>query len=156
MGVRCRTTISKRYVVNTDVPVARVCTVDEKVLRCAVRAQGPWIKTGLQRSFQPCRPLETLLTPRTHQESTLHLVLRLRGGIIEPSLKALASKYNCDKMICRKCTAPSPSASHTSPPIPPAQRGQTDPRCRVQATPVSRHERRIGRSSTPALEREDC
>ncbi len=39
------------------------------------------------------------------QESTLHLVLRLRGGIIEPSLKALASKYNCDKMICRKCYA---------------------------------------------------
>ena len=37
------------------------------------------------------------------QESTLHLVLRLRGGIIEPSLKALASKFNCDKMICRKC-----------------------------------------------------
>jgi len=33
------------------------------------------------------------------------LVLRLRGGIIEPSLKALASKYNCDKMICRKCYA---------------------------------------------------
>lgn len=28
------------------------------------------------------------------KESTLHLVLRLRGGIIEPSLKALASKYN--------------------------------------------------------------
>src|SRR5256885_16270203 len=39
------------------------------------------------------------------QESTLHLVLRLRGGIIEPSLKALASKYNCEKMICRKCYA---------------------------------------------------
>ncbi|KAJ0150822.1 UNC93-like protein [Fusarium oxysporum f. sp. albedinis] len=38
-------------------------------------------------------------------ESTLHLVLRLRGGIIEPSLKALASKFNCDKMICRKCYA---------------------------------------------------
>lgn len=37
------------------------------------------------------------------QESTLHLVLRLRGGIIEPSLKALASKYNCEKTICRKC-----------------------------------------------------
>lgn len=31
------------------------------------------------------------------------MVLRLRGGIIEPSLKALASKYNCDKAICRKC-----------------------------------------------------
>ncbi|KAM6482312.1 ribosomal L40e family-domain-containing protein [Trichoderma sp. SZMC 28011] len=39
------------------------------------------------------------------QESTLHLVLRLRGGVIEPSLKVLASKFNCDKMICRKCYA---------------------------------------------------
>ncbi|XP_054549355.1 ubiquitin-60S ribosomal protein L40 isoform X2 [Talpa occidentalis] len=36
------------------------------------------------------------------EESTLHLVLRLRGGIIEPSLRQLAQKYNCDKMICRK------------------------------------------------------
>ncbi|KAM0002327.1 putative ribosomal protein L40e [Helianthus debilis subsp. tardiflorus] len=35
-------------------------------------------------------------------ESTLHLVLRLRGGIIEPSLMALARKYNQDKTICRK------------------------------------------------------
>lgn len=35
-------------------------------------------------------------------ESTLHLVLRLRGGIIEPSLMALARKYNQEKMICRK------------------------------------------------------
>ena len=35
------------------------------------------------------------------KESTLHLVLRLRGGIIEPSLIALAKKYNCDKNICR-------------------------------------------------------
>ncbi|KAL8236566.1 hypothetical protein R6Q59_017647 [Mikania micrantha] len=38
-------------------------------------------------------------------ESTLHLVLRLRGGIIEPSLMALARKYNQDKTICRKCYA---------------------------------------------------
>ncbi|CAH8506749.1 unnamed protein product [Heterobilharzia americana] len=38
-------------------------------------------------------------------ESTLHLVLRLRGGIIEPTLRALAQKYNCEKMICRKCYA---------------------------------------------------
>ncbi|GBG90834.1 hypothetical protein CBR_g51339 [Chara braunii] len=28
------------------------------------------------------------------KESTLHLVLRLRGGIIGPSLMALARKYN--------------------------------------------------------------
>ena len=37
--------------------------------------------------------------------STLELALRLRGGVIEPSLALLARKYNCDKMICRKCGA---------------------------------------------------
>ena len=35
-------------------------------------------------------------------DSTLHLVMRLRGGIIEPSLQILARKYNQEKMICRK------------------------------------------------------
>ena len=38
-------------------------------------------------------------------DSTLHLVMRLRGGIIEPSLQILARKYNQDKMICRKYVA---------------------------------------------------
>ena len=33
------------------------------------------------------------------------VLLRLRGGVIEPSLAVLARKYNCDKMICRKCYA---------------------------------------------------
>jgi hypothetical protein len=33
------------------------------------------------------------------KESTLHLVLRLRGGIIEPSLKVLANKYNVSPAI---------------------------------------------------------
>jgi len=31
--------------------------------------------------------------------------LRLAGGIIEPSLVILARKFNCDKLICRKCYA---------------------------------------------------
>jgi hypothetical protein len=38
-------------------------------------------------------------------ESTLHLVLRLRGGIIEPSLQILARKYNQVRraeQCCRK------------------------------------------------------
>jgi len=39
------------------------------------------------------------------KESTIHLVLRLSGGVIEPSLHILAMKYNCEKTICRKCYA---------------------------------------------------
>ena len=45
-------------------------------------------------------------------ESTLHLVLRLRGGAIEPSLQVLARKYNSDKKVCRRCYARLPMRAH--------------------------------------------
>ena len=48
------------------------------------------------RHADPCRRL-----PRA--ESTLHLVLRLRGGVIEPSLVELAAKFNRNTLVCRVC-----------------------------------------------------
>ena len=49
--------------------------------------------------------VRTLSDYNIQKESPLPLVLRPRGGVIEPSLRILAQKYNCDKMICRICYA---------------------------------------------------
>lgn len=45
------------------------------------------------------------------KEYTLHLVLRLQGGIIEPYLLQLSQKYNCDKMMSQVLHLPAPPRS---------------------------------------------
>ncbi|XP_007999663.1 ubiquitin-ribosomal protein eL40 fusion protein-like [Chlorocebus sabaeus] len=47
----------------------------------------------------------TLSDYNSQKEPTLHLVLRLQGGITEPSLRQFAQKYNRNNMICHKCCA---------------------------------------------------
>jgi ribosomal protein L40E len=41
--------------------------------------------------------------------SDLSQVLRLRGGVIEPSLQVLARSYKCETKVCRKCYARLPA-----------------------------------------------
>merc|ERR1711907_767368 len=47
----------------------------------------------------------TLQDSNIQKESTLHLVLALLGGVIDPALMALARKFKQDKLVCRKCYA---------------------------------------------------
>lgn len=37
--------------------------------------------------------------------STIHILLRLCGGVYDPTLASLAKKKNCIKKVCRKCYA---------------------------------------------------
>lgn len=54
------------------------------------------------------KPLDDALTLQDyniHEDATIFLSIRALGGVIEPSRAVLARKYNCDKMICRRCYA---------------------------------------------------
>ena len=64
----------------------------------------------------------------------MHLVLHLRGGIIEPSLHILAQKYNCDKLICRKCCQLQQEEVRTHQQLAPQEEVEVDiwKRCREQ------------------------
>eukprot|EP01084_Bolivina_argentea_P009078 17003_1 len=62
----------------------------------------------LQRIMYCGHQLEDMRTMdecNIQNESTLQIVMGLRGGVFDPSLAALAKTFNCDKMICRKCYA---------------------------------------------------
>ena len=46
------------------------------------------------------------------EAATIEVLFKMAGGVIEPTLAALAKKYNCDKMVCRKCYARLPLRAH--------------------------------------------
>ena len=65
----------------------------------AFEAEAKNTADNVKNKIQDNKGIQTDQQRLISAESTLHLVLRLRGDIIEPSLKVLASKYNCDKQI---------------------------------------------------------
>ena len=48
---------------------------------------------------------KTLSDYNIQKDSTLNLMMRLLGGVYDPSLAALAKTLNCERKICRKCYA---------------------------------------------------
>lgn len=48
---------------------------------------------------------KTLSDYNIQKDSTLNLMMKLLGGVYDPSLAALAKTLNCEKKICRKCYA---------------------------------------------------
>ena len=71
-------------------PFGLQCVVLSPLARSSWRPVHPALGTGRPGICDSGADIATDI----QKESTLHLVLRLRGGIIEPSLKALASTYN--------------------------------------------------------------
>eukprot|EP00996_Jenningsia_fusiforme_P005973 NODE_7110_length_505_cov_104.973684_g6674_i0.p1 GENE.NODE_7110_length_505_cov_104.973684_g6674_i0~~NODE_7110_length_505_cov_104.973684_g6674_i0.p1 ORF type:complete len:120 (-),score=25.38 NODE_7110_length_505_cov_104.973684_g6674_i0:73-432(-) len=71
------------------------------------------LKQGVAESLQiPAESLDFFHKGKQLENSAIcdgavvNVVFRARGGVMmEPTLQALARKYNCDKMVCRKCYA---------------------------------------------------
>ena len=55
---------------------------------------------------------ETIGSYNIAGEATVEMLFKMAGGVIEPTLAALAKKYNCEKMICRKCYSRLPPRAH--------------------------------------------
>ena len=55
---------------------------------------------------------KTLESYNLKGDETLEMLFKIAGGVIEPTLAALAKKYNCEKMVCRKCYARLPLRAH--------------------------------------------
>eukprot|EP00299_Pterocystis_sp_00344_P011082 c5113_g2_i1.p1 GENE.c5113_g2_i1~~c5113_g2_i1.p1 ORF type:complete len:127 (-),score=22.57 c5113_g2_i1:56-436(-) len=83
--------------------------VNEADRVCDLKAQiesREGIPVSMQRLVCGGKQLEgSLLECGVQDDFIVDVRLGLDGGVIEPTLQALARKYNVEKLICRKCYA---------------------------------------------------
>jgi len=89
-------------------PAGRTITLDLQdsdtaadVCQRAVQKQGMQCAESFRLISEGKQLDESASLRHLSKASTLHMLPRNRGGVIEPSLVVLAKKYNQEKKICR-------------------------------------------------------
>jgi len=84
---------------------AATASAEEACLALCAKEGVPCEEIRLVVEGKQLDPSASLAEAGVEAGSTLHMLPRMCGGVIEPSLVVLAKKYNQEKKVCRICYA---------------------------------------------------